>query len=301
MRGIACIFGLVAAATGARADTVFGSGFFIPVPVLGGTTGSPYWNNPSLDGSYMNIGYFLTGTGGFPAGCGSNTQCGTSYLGNGGQYLSSGPYLSTGPKVPDDPADFSFLRTSTAIQIAVLGSFSGNNPANPAGGMTTIGFYDASAPNAASAAASEVPLWAAGQIARAVGTSTTMRPPYANYGLYETVCVSSVLTSGGYQCSATATYFSNSNFNPAGQTGFQHFAIFDLYASPDVYFVGIEESPANSTIEGLGDYNDLIFEITSINQPGVGNAPPATPEPTTISLVGLGLAVIGFVMARRAV
>ncbi|MBV8844855.1 MAG: DUF4114 domain-containing protein [Bryobacterales bacterium] len=298
-----CLAVLVLAARAASGDTVIGTGSFVPVPVLGSNTGQAFWNSPSLDGNYMNVGYFLTGTGGFPAACGANALCGTNYLGNAGQYYSAGP------KVPDDPSDFSFLRTSTAVQITVLGAFAGKNTAGNvwSGNMpTTIGYYDASATTEADAAASEVTLWSPGGIPGAVGTTLPLIPIYSNYGFYETVCTQTVLTSGGYQCVATATFFSNSNLNPVGQTAFQHFALFSLSTNSDTYFIGFEDLPANSTIEGLGDYNDVVLELASGS--GGGSGSPITtgllgstvPEPGTLLLVGIGLLGVGGFLARRS-
>jgi hypothetical protein len=293
--------GLFLAASAAWADTVMGTGAFVPVPVVGSNTGHAYWDNVSLDGNYMNIGYFLTGTGGFPAACGTNPLCGTNYLVNAGQYYSASL------KTPDDPTDFSFLRNSTAVQITVLSAaFGGKNTAGNfwSGDMpTTIGIYDASAPNAAAAAQSEVTLWSSGSIPGAQGTTLTVTPPYSNYGLYETICTATVLTSRGYKCTATATFFSNSNFNPTGQTAFQHFALFNLSNSSDTYFIGIEDLPAYSTAEGLGDYNDIVLRLVSVDAvlPLVSvDAPaPTIPEPTTFSMIGIGLLGIGIFLGRR--
>jgi hypothetical protein len=264
---------LILAATAARADTVLGTGSFVPVPIL--DTGHGFWNNPSRDGTAMNIGYFLTGTGGFPAGCGSSPLCGANYLGISGQYYSAGLLFN------DQPLNFSFLRNSVALQITILGAYSpGNMP-------TSFGYYDASATTLAAAVAIEVTLFASGTIPGAVGTSIKVSP-YANYGFFETVCTAAVLSGSTYTCTATQTYFSNSNLNPAGETAHQHFALFNLVNHPEVYFIGVEESPANDPIEGLGDYNDVIIAIGDFRP----SAPPA-PEPATFSMIGVGLLVLG--------
>src|SRR6516164_11564779 len=140
-----------------RADTVIGNGSFLPLssPQSPGTSGV-YWNNPSLDGPQMNIGYFLTGTGGFPAACGINILCGSNFLGASGAYYASGM-----PLPADAPNDFSFLRNSTSLQITVLGAYAGKNTAGNlwSGNMpTSIGYYDASLTTTAAAAMSEVQL-----------------------------------------------------------------------------------------------------------------------------------------------
>ena len=294
-----------------KADTVIGNGGFLPLSNLQslGTSGA-YWNNPSLDGPQMNIGYFLTGTGGFPAACGINILCGSNFLGASGAYYASGM-----PLPADAPNDFSFLRNSTSLQITVLGAYAGKNTAGNlwSGNMpTSIGYYDASSTTTAAAAMSEVPLWAAGAIPGAVGTTVNVIP-YLDYGFYETVCTATVLVNGAYQCVATATFFSNSNLNPAGETDHQHFAVFTLFGVSGLYYIGFEDLLNHNAVEGAGDYNDVVIRLFAGSSgggggggggaggggSGIGPASPL-PEPATFSLIGMGLLVMALARSRRA-
>ena len=96
------------------ADAIIAPGAaFVPVPAnFQSTTGSntaPFWNNNSLDGLYMNAGYFLTGTN---AGLGS-----TDYLSSTGGF---GNYLSTGASTMDAASNFSFLQSFFTADYTLL-------------------------------------------------------------------------------------------------------------------------------------------------------------------------------------
>jgi len=212
----------------------------------------------------------------------------------------------------DEPADFSFLRNSAALQITLLGAFGGKNTAGTiwSGDMpTVIGYYDASATTVAAAAASEVPLFGGGIIPQTVGSTLTVIPPYANYGLYAIVCAATVLLpDGSYKCTATQTYYSNENFDSPGETTHQHFALFDLLGDMETYYIGFEDL-TDDTGEGHGDYNDVIFKIATgqvgginpsggnINLLGPGSL---VPEPATFALAGVGLLAFAAYRFSRA-
>lgn len=281
---------LVLGASALRADTVLGDGTFQPIPAQD-RLGGAYWDNPNFDTSQMNVGYFLTSTGAFPAACGTNVLCSNYY-----SFLGvAGNYYSTGLRTPADaPNDFSFLRNSASVQITLLGQYSPNNAAGNAysGDMpTTIGYYDASATTTSAATASEIPLWGAGTIPGSVGTSVYANR-YSDYGFYETVCTATVFTNGAYQCISTATYFSNSSLNTAGQAGQQHFVLFGSFSSTGTYYIGFEDS---QDTQGTGAYNDVIIRLSSNfgsgsggGGGGGGGASPI-PEPKTFSLIAIGL------------
>jgi hypothetical protein len=263
----------------------------------------------------MNIGYFLTGTGGFPQGCGGGPVCGLNVLGGHGYYFSSGS------KTSDEPSDFSFLSNATAVQISLVAAFGGKNAAGNvwSGDMpTVIGYYDASATSGAGAAASEVPLWGSGIIPQRVGYTFTLTP-YANYGLYATVCTATVLQGGVYKCTATQTYYSNTSFDPAGETTHQHFALFAVLDDTETYYIGFEDLLDN-TGEGHGDYNDVILRIVTGSPPSSGvinptgppiinpTGPPVinptgggslVPEPGTFALASVGLLALLVYRFRR--
>jgi hypothetical protein len=92
--------------------------------------------------------------------------------------------------------------------------------------------------------------------------ATAVFSPSLNFGLY-------IKTAGG------VTYYTQSTLNPAAETNHQHFALFK--EAPGVYWIGVEDKPAN-TGEGFGgDYNDMVIRMAVV------------PEPATMSLFALGL------------
>ncbi|MEJ5253496.1 MAG: PEP-CTERM sorting domain-containing protein [Chthonomonadetes bacterium] len=92
--------------------------------------------------------------------------------------------------------------------------------------------------------------------------SSTVFSPTPNFGLY-------IKTSGGVK------YYTQSLLNPAAERQHQHFALFK--EAPGVYWIGVEDKPAN-TGEGFGgDYNDMVIRMAVV------------PEPTTMGLFALGL------------
>lgn len=100
---------------------------------------------------------------------------------------------------------------------------------------------------------------------------------------------------GLYITGPGGTYYMNSALNSNGDTQNQHFAIFalDLTAGAEKYLIGVEDlSSRTNHYEGDGDYNDFVFTLSTTSIPDVGN----TPEPTSLSLLGLGAAGL---LARR--
>jgi hypothetical protein len=72
----------------------------------------------------------------------------------------------------------------------------------------------------------------------------------------------------------------------------QHFAIFNS-TTAGIYYVAIEDwgslgGPNNG--EGIGDFNDVVFELNS--------SPSALPEPATFGLIGAGLLGLGLARLR---
>ncbi len=92
--------------------------------------------------------------------------------------------------------------------------------------------------------------------------SSTVFSPTLNFGLY-------IKTAGGVK------YYTQSVLNPAAEQQHQHFALFE--EAPGVYWLGIEDKPANSGEGFGGDYNDMVIRMAVV------------PEPTTMGLFALGL------------
>ena len=292
----------------ALVDTVYGTGSFVSFPMLG--SGTAFWDNASRDGqascginsvcSGMNIGYFLTDSGNFPALCTfngppptPNPACGTDYLGTQGQYYAQSS------NAPNAPTNESFLSSSLAVQMTLLGGyaskdFANNNPYS--GNMpTSFGYYDASQATLAGATASERTIYGSGSIPALVGATKTLLPSYNDYGFWVTVCQSTVLVGATYLCTATETYFSNELLNVGSESTHQHFAIFTLASNPSMFFIGVKDNLNNDAIEGYGDFNDVIIKISATNL----SSPYGAPEPVTFVLVGAGL--LGLIIAQRRI
>ncbi|GIV16226.1 MAG: hypothetical protein KatS3mg022_1661 [Armatimonadota bacterium] len=92
--------------------------------------------------------------------------------------------------------------------------------------------------------------------------STTVFSPSTNFGLY-------IKTAGGKK------YYTQSMLNVGSEQQHQHFALFQ--EAPSVYWIGIEDKPANSGEGFGGDYNDMVIRMAVV------------PEPATMSLFALGL------------
>lgn len=92
--------------------------------------------------------------------------------------------------------------------------------------------------------------------------ATTVFTPSTNFGLY-------IKTAGGKK------YYTQSMLNAGTEQQHQHFALFK--EAPSVYWIGIEDKPANSGEGFGGDYNDMVIRMAVI------------PEPATMSLFALGL------------
>jgi len=82
------------------------------------------------------------------------------------------------------------------------------------------------------------------------------------------------------------TYFTNSSLNPSGDQNFQHFAVFGG-GTPGVFYLGIEDLPGG---QGDKDYNDMVVKI----------APTKVPEPGSVGMLAMGLAVLMRRAQRKA-
>jgi hypothetical protein len=228
------IAAMLALAAPALADTIIGSS--ASYDWRGWTTaglnenGIPYWDHTSLDGSHMNIGYYMTNTGGY-AGCSSN--CGPGSLPFWGGAYTPG----TGGAVADP--NFYFTKTDhgqlAALTIEIAGHANTNvfgwfetNSTGTTTGATHVLF---TGPQGAGASANFVPT--------------------AYYGYYMT-------TASGQ------TFYTLSSSDIIGQNpAFQHFAIFK--EGDPSYWIGVEDLSAGSD----RDYNDMVIHVTATSpEPG---------------------------------
>ena len=248
---------IVAGAGGAFNST---SGFAATTGVAVPSAGTPYWNNVSRDGANNNAGYFLTGSGGAPGFT-------TNFLGAGSEYLGTLP-SSTSNATP-----FTFLRDASSFSVSRL--FATASTAEIAG--NDFGWY-----NTVGGARTSI----SGMLNSFNGnTSLGSFGPSAGYGFYATVC-----TAPGV-CN---TFYTDNALNPAGAgLSNQHFALFRNSAVPGTFYLALERI-SNDAIEGFGDFNDFIVQITTTTAPVVG-----VPEPATFSFVGLGLVGLAISRFRR--
>ncbi|GEM_PF-1747761 len=262
-------------------------------PVMG-SQGTPFWNNWSYDtgagGSHdMNIGYMLSGTGGFT---------GTDVLGADWAvaYASGGANSTDG-----DPSAFTFTPSADHYTVTLLGAYSGNSTMQPYGTQFGIYYesgntivYDELYGPGANSYSYTTPIDLTGSAVRTASF----------YGFYATVCYGPVV---GGACQNTETYYSDSSLNngyvtsnpslfPAGGAAYNHFTVFALASDGSNYntgnwVIGFKDGPVGA--EGMGDFNDVVIELADPK-----DFPAPTPEPATAGVVGAGVAA--FVLLRRA-
>jgi PEP-CTERM motif len=311
---------LLACGAGIFADTL-NSGATSATSTAFNPTGS-FWNNVSSDtvngSNAANVGNFLGDTGAFAlngnvtAGC---STCGVNYMAGGGQmFVNSG-------NTPDYVSNLNFVSQTGGVSISLLYA---NSAAN---GFAEVGIYDAS--STANAANNHLVLqpgsmtnlnndigatYTSGTLMSGstnLGAySLTNGSPYANWGIYVRTCEEGSVSFA--QCNAdgkVVTFYMGepsqlgSLYTPY-DTAHQHFALFQAGTNPNQYYAGLEDFAFSSAfptnpVEGYGDFNDLIFGVTtSIAESGTGSG-STVPEPGTLLLFVVGLAGIGILGRRR--
>jgi hypothetical protein len=281
----------------AMADTVTSAGAFVGIPgnfystQSNSGTGTPFWNNWSVDGGHMNVGDLLTGT--------NSTGATTNYLGTAGSYLSTG---GAGPDAPD----FTFLQSAVTVQSTLLYSNVSVNVPYP-GVVTEIGLYNVANPNQTAALYTSGTLYNSADPRGIFNNSVTPQAPvtmtdWANYGVYASTCG---YTDGtGAYCN---TYYSESALNQTADPNHQHFSLFRNSDDPLTFFIGFEATRGLTWQEGYGDFNEVVlklqttqaptkklFRLTSLTAPTT-----ETPEPASFSILGIGLIALGLVHRRR--
>ncbi len=214
--------------TGARADTILGSGAFQTMNPAqpntleeSNTSTKPFWDNKSLDsvnGPSGNIGNFITGTGLF----------------------------QDDPNSPRENLSYYGSRNGSAVSNTTFSNAGGTHVATLEGGITAwsnldeFGWYDVSDPSDLHVLFSNLS-----------AASVAFFDPTGDYGFF--------LRNG------RGDYlYMQSDLNPAniaGEQSHQHFSIFSQ--DPYTYWLGAEDLTGSSGYERNGDFNDAIVRITA--------------------------------------
>jgi hypothetical protein len=219
-----------------------------------GHDGVPYWDNTKFEGAELNIGYYLTKTGGFASGLPS------------GAYGSNGPGVaypfwgSTYVQSPESggAADPNFFFQKTGINQAStweyeLTNFDGKHPTLDG---NIFGWFETD--STGSTVGTLHPIFDADSQTPVVSSSLSLTPYY-----------------GYYVSNERGTFYTLSGQDST--TFIQHFAVFQQDAN--TYWFGIEDLLANPPQNGDFEYSDMVIKVTST----------PVPEPATMFLLGSGL------------
>jgi hypothetical protein len=221
----------------------------------------------SGDGNQENVGYFLTNSGGF-SGTGCSTCTPSQFLSGSSNPNAAAPSLIE--------LDHTSLSAATALLL--------NETIDTS---LILGYYNAGDTTLAAAEASEVSIIGPGSLTGSLGVSAALSNLTSgeDYGFYITRNCLNIPN-----CTGTTTWFSNDALNTT-DAGDQHFVIFTS-ATTGTYYIGVEDLGLSEgpNIEGNGDYNDIVFQLTT----SVSSAP----EPATFGMIGAGL--VGLAFFRRA-
>jgi hypothetical protein len=194
--------------------------------------GTPYWDNTSLDGTNMNVGFFLTDAPTAPL---ADAPGALPFWGN--TYNS----VTDSGGTPD--LNFFFQKNSSFsianLQLAVAANSNINE----------FGWYDISDPSVLHT------LFAGSNSPPSTSASFT---PSGQYGFW---------LKGD-----DGTYYTQSSLNPSGDTSHQHFAVFEQSSTngSEVYWLGIEDfnlSEFHGAEGGTGDYQDMVIQISAVTVP----------------------------------
>jgi hypothetical protein len=192
--------------------------------------GSPYWDNPSLDGPGRNVGFYLTGAPTAPL---AGAPGALPYWGE--------PFTSNTDSGGNADLSFFFQKTAPSSSAILKLEVAGRSNVNE------FGWYDTSDPTNLHALF----------LGAAVAPTTNAFSPSAQYGFY--------LKSAG-----TDLYFTQSSLNSGGDTGHQHFAVFRDSSVTGGYWIGVEDFAVNEfggNENNVGDYNDMLIRLNVLPVP----------------------------------
>ncbi len=220
--------------TTALADSITsqGTGGYIPFPAWPppSNNGSPYWNQPSADGSGMNIGYFITNTGAFS----SSTQ-------------GPGPLNFWANANGTADPNFYFVNNTSSSVAALLIEIAGYRNIN------IFGWYQVSNPS------NQAVIFNGSASAGAV---TTITIPVSDYGFFIQVGVGgpvyytqSSLNPSGDTSHQHFVVFAQ---NPSSPAPTFWIGVEDL---------ALGSSTLVNREGNMGDYNDMVVRITPLPEP----------------------------------
>ena len=196
--------------------------------------GSPYWDNPSMDGSKQNVGFYLVDapTAPLTGAPGALPFWGNSFSSN----TDSGGSADL---------NFFFQRNASSSSAILKLEVAGRSNLNE------FGWYDIQEPSILH------PLFAGPDAA----LDTNNFSPSSSYGFY-------------LKSDSSELYYTQSSLNSGGDTNHQHFAIFreSSTTGAESYWIGVEDLAANefNGHEGnVGDYQDMLIRISVASLPSV--------------------------------
>jgi hypothetical protein len=116
------------------------------------------------------------------------------------------------------------------------------------------------------------------------GASSSVLLPSGPYGFY-------------LKNTANGQVFLSLSGSSPTDLGLQHFSVFRDTASPDIFWIGVEDLPLEWSDQ---DFNDLVLTARAVgNTSDPSNPAAVTPEPGTVVLLASGAAALGLRLRRR--
>jgi hypothetical protein len=242
------------------------SGEVISSSINSNGTSSAYWNNGTHDGSNcLNVGCFVTKSGGFSSNASSPALTNPVYLGN-----ANGSAF----------ADFTLNGGGSSTPITMLAEVAGNASRN------WFGWYDATITSSSQLTdANRGTLWDVVFNGLATTGSSVIFTPTATFGFWMGLVPTGSISASQIQ------FLTESTLQTGDTSGNQHFAMFArstaaANALPAQFWLGVEDLPLGGADR---DYNDMIVSFQVV----------AVPEPGSMALIAIALAGVVVTLRRK--